>query len=343
MTAPINPIDSLYVPDQDTIENSGNNTIIGGNGNDIVYVYGKNNNVDTKGGNDIVVAVGNENIINAGDGNNYVYAKGNSNKVTTGAGEDDVTIIGDFNELNTGDGADKAAFSGNNNIVSTGNGDDEIQFMGSNNTIDLGDGNNKATEVDSNFFKDIDVSKKGKGAWGDPHYHITGANGKDIKFDHKGIAGRTYEVFSGDNLYIDGLYAPHGNAPCVISETTITAGSDQATFDKNGNASINGEEIQDGSYTLEDGTEITVEGNKMTIVPSDGTGMVEIYANASEMTVDPSGQFKGLGGILGTAIAESRTLTEEEGNAFDVTGIKREPKDTNFENPFLAPDWLKNL
>ena len=174
--------------------------------------------------------------------------------------------------------------------------------------------------------------------WGDPHYEVTGKNGEEIKFDHHGKAGNTYNVFSGDNLKIDGTYAPFGNEPCIINKTTIQAGNDVMTFNKEGQAALNGETLEQGTGTLRDGTTYNLEGKVLSVTPNDGTGTVNIKAQGNAMTIDPDGEFRGLGGIIGTAINESKGLTEEEANKFDVSDqyekgeLIRKQKQTNLAN-----------
>ncbi len=232
-----------------------------------------------------------------------------------------------------------------NNTILGGDGDDVIITDGANNYIDGGAGNDDII-VTNDSLGEVDISAEGRGVWGDPHYEVTGANGEPIKFDHHGIAGHEYHVFSGDNISITGLYAPSGDQPCVISETTLRAGDDTIQYDKEGNLKINGQEAKDGEYDLADGTKIIKEGKVMTVVPADGTGKVDIHAEGDSMMVDPSGQFKNLDGILGTAIAENRPLPEDEANQkFDLANAPLAPKGNlnpfenlrNLHNEFLQP------
>lgn len=157
--------------------------------------------------------------------------------------------------------------------------------------------------------------------WGDPHYKYTDENGEVKTFDHHGEAGKTYNVFKGDNLQIDGTYAPHGNAPCVINKTTVTAGNDVLTLNRNGSeATLNGEKLENGATgTLKDGTKYTLNGKVLSVTPNDGTGTVNIKAAGSAMTIDPDGKFNNVSGIIGIANKEHRALTEEEANKFDVS------------------------
>lgn len=177
---------------------------------------------------------------------------------------------------------------------------------------------------------EIEIHDKAN-VWGDPHYHLVGKDGKDIKFDHCGEAGKTYNVFSGDNLQIDGLYAPYGDKPCVIDTATVRAGSDVLTFNKSGEAALNGQKLEQKSGVLRDGTKYELNGKTLTVTPNDGTGKVNIVAQDTEMTVDPDGKFANLGGIVGTAISENRALSEEEANKFEIA------------NNFYSPEFFSNL
>lgn len=240
------------------------------------------------------------------------------NTIIGGDGDDTVISIGNNNNIDLGAGNDKVYSQGDDNTIIAGDGDDFIAFLGKNNKIDGGQGNDKIINSKPGA---IDINGNSVGVWGDPHYNVVSADGSNIKFDHKGTAGETYNVFSGDNLQVDGLYGPYSTGYCVITEARVKAGNDVVNFTAGGAAEINGETIKKGNYTLADGSKVVYDGTKISITASDGSGTVDI-SGSDYLTIDPSGQFSNLGGIMGTAIAENRTLSEDEANSFDVSGTR---------------------
>ena len=167
-----------------------------------------------------------------------------------------------------------------------------------------------------------EIVNDGRGVWGDPHYDVTGKDGERIKFDHHGTAGNTYNIFSGDNLTIDGKYAPYKKAPCIIQTTKITAGWDKITYDAKTNLlTLNGEKIseEEGQIKLRDGTVLDFSENNLKITSRENDAHVEIKDNGGSLEIDPEGKFSNLDGIIGTAVKNSEKLSEEEANKFDVT------------------------
>ncbi len=168
-----------------------------------------------------------------------------------------------------------------------------------------------------------ECAEEGKGAWGDPHYHLTGEDGTEIKFDHKGKNDHTYNIFEGDGIQVGGKYveAPDPKNPQVIGVANVSLGEDNLKFDKDGNASINGKKLEKGTTrTLGDGSKVEFDDNgQITITTPDGNSKIQLRAEDNGITVDPSGTFTNAGGIIGTAVSENRALSKNECEAFDVT------------------------
>jgi hypothetical protein len=312
-------------------------SIITGSGKDTINTDGSNNLISSGAGNDEILSYGDKNIIDGGEGNNLIFSKGSGNKIVTGSGNDNIVSLGDNNKINAGNGDNRISSIGNYNSIKAGNGNDKINFSGRSNLIDGGNGNNIFTDLG---FKDPSINVAGRGVWGDPHYSIIGSNGKPIDFTHNGVAYNTYDVFSADGVEIDGLYTPYANAPCVITKSTIKIGADQIIFDVNGKAQINGKDVTQGAYTLSDGTKITISNGVLSISKRDGNGQIDIKADGNSMTIDPSGEFSNMSGILGTAIAENRTMTEAESESFNLKnrGNWLNPFNTivDKDNPFVV-------
>lgn len=184
-----------------------------------------------------------------------------------------------------------------------------------------------------------EIGTEGRGEWGDPHYEFKGADGKMINFDHKGKDGHTYNIFNGDNLKINGKYVPasNPNAPQVVGEATIQAGGDTITYSKDGKCKINGQEVKDGTYQLQDGTKVDVKGANVTVHSNENDACVKLTnSGGSCVNIDPEGKFGNLGGILGTAIKENRKLSNEEAEKFDVTNQQQNPNRPPM-NPMMNP------
>jgi hypothetical protein len=169
--------------------------------------------------------------------------------------------------------------------------------------------------------EEVDIDDESRGGWGDPHYDLIGATGRPIHFDHKGVDYHTYHLFSGDNIRIEGEYlpAPSPYAPQVIGSTTAYLGRDVVTYTRDGNATLNGQALSNGSHMLEDGTEVVKRGDVLSVIANDGSGTVDISTEREAITVDPSGKFRDLDGIIGKSIEQSRPLSKEECDAFDLT------------------------
>lgn len=166
------------------------------------------------------------------------------------------------------------------------------------------------------------IDDRGLGEWGDPHFDFINKEGSDVSFTDYGSIGSTYKIFQGDNLQIYGNYSFYSSgAPCVVGDTIIKAGSQTINYDSYGKVTIDGNTINAGSGTLNDGSTYNYQNGTLVINANDGTGAVTFTNGGGYCNIDPSGQFANLGGILGTAIADDRALTEDECKSFLVTDI----------------------
>ncbi len=179
-----------------------------------------------------------------------------------------------------------------------------------------------STTDDTTTGEDTTIPDDSKGAWGDPHYHLKGEDGNDIKFDHKGKDNHTYNVFKGDNFQVDGKYVPYAkdpDNPQVIGKARVTAGEDVITFDKKGVASLNDKTLKAGEYDLKDGTHVKYRDKQIILNSPEKDSNIKLKAESSGITVDPSGKFTDTDGIIGKAVTENKKLTKEEAENFDVT------------------------
>ena len=92
-TAPVPPGNSNVIRG-----GSGNSTITGTAGNDVIVDTGGNNTIDGKGGNDSITTVSGNDTIDGGDGNDVINAGDGNNTVRGGKG-DDVIITGSGNDM----------------------------------------------------------------------------------------------------------------------------------------------------------------------------------------------------------------------------------------------------
>lgn len=182
--------------------------------------------------------------------------------------------------------------------------------------------NNQPTTIEQ-----TEIVEDSVGVWGDPHFDAIGADGKTaVKFDQKGIVGDTYNVFQGDGYEVDARYDTHKSGYAIMGEAHIKAGADSIAVTKDGKTTINGKVIKDGSTVkLNDGTKVNVNGANTTIESRDGDGGKIAITNTDGkyLNIDPSGKMSGLGGILGTAMANNKALTEEECEKFNITGTNK--------------------
>lgn len=133
-----------------------NNTVNGGNGNDIITVEkGENNIINGLGGNDTLIMNSANNSLNGGEGNDTITLNSSTDKsVTGGNGNDTINVNSSNNtDIDMGNGDDKIIIKGENNSINANEGNNTITLNGANNEIEAGDGNNKlvVTTNDNNI------------------------------------------------------------------------------------------------------------------------------------------------------------------------------------------------
>ncbi len=264
------------------------------------------------------------NSLNALQSNNSIF-NNLSNQANFDFGGKNTTQLnnslfdGFFSQLNTNIGGSNVSQT-NNSIGLHPTGLDTT--TGGTDTITGDDTTTGGTDTITGGDATTTIPDDGKGAWGDPHYHLKGEDGNDIKFDHKGKDNHTYNVFKGDNFQVDGKYVPYAkdpDNPQVIGKARVTAGDDIITFDKKGAATLNDKPLNAGEYDLKDGTHVAYKGKQMILDSPEKDSNIRLKAESSGITVDPAGEFTNPGGIIGKAVTENKELTNEEANKFDVT------------------------
>lgn len=165
------------------------------------------------------------------------------------------------------------------------------------------------TTVSTKQTPETEVQARGEGIWGDPHVDYIDSSGKEKKFEHHGTVGATYKLFTGDNFQVYGNYraADDDDDAAYIGTATIKSGNNTITYDRKGNATLNGQTVSKGaSGTLSDGSKYSYSDKRtLTLTASDGTGTITLTTDDDHdgVNVDPSGSFSNLGGILGDAVA----------------------------------------
>ena len=114
---------------------------------------------------------------------------------------------------------------------------------------------------------------------GDPHF--TGGDGG--RYDVQGEAGKVYNLLDDSHLNFNGRFDAWGSGGAtVVGETAINVSDfmeynfSSITFNKDGVAKVNGEELQDGeTVNLADGGTATKEGNKLTVTTAEGYQIIQ--------------------------------------------------------------------
>ena len=131
-----------------TDNNSSNNTLTGGSGNDTLIAYGTNNSLSGGDGDNTLTAYGSNNNLSAGNGNNTLTAYGSNNNLSVGNKNSTLTVYGSGNIVTGGNGDDSiSVFADNNgnasgNILSGGLGNDTfyVSSLGKNTITDFTSG-----------------------------------------------------------------------------------------------------------------------------------------------------------------------------------------------------------
>jgi len=174
------------------------------------------------------------------------------------------------------------------------------------------------------------IATNSVGAWGDPHFNITMADGTHVQFDAQGQAGNTYNVFSGDGLTFDASYTPYQGSDSVnvMGVVRMETSDNQYSvyYDMNGNLQIDGPNgvipnpAAGHSISFQDsgtGDTITVTANSdgsVTITNNYKLGepaQVTLTAEEGGITVDPTGSWGNTGGIIGYVMQNESAPTDD--------------------------------
>ena len=116
----------------------GNNTLTAGNGNDTLTVGDGNNTLTAGNGNDTLTLGEGNNTVTLGNGNDDLFAENGDNVVTAGNGNDSLDVGNGNNNLTVGNGVDYLQGGNGDNTFVAGNGNDGVMLGSGNNLITVG-------------------------------------------------------------------------------------------------------------------------------------------------------------------------------------------------------------
>ena len=214
-----------------------------GNGDDIVQIAG--NNYGLQGGNSQGNGDGAANDNQSNDYSDLFSQTSNSDvKIDGGSGDDTIIINGPVNGPIDVDG---------------GSGDDTIII----------NGNNQPSSPEPE--EPVAANESGY-IHGDPHFK----GGDGGTYDVQGEAGKTYSLLTDSGLDLRGEFEAWGSGGAtVVGQTGMTlsgeGGSDYIEFNKDGSASINSQEMEEGeTYDLADGGTATLDNGKLSVTTAEG-------------------------------------------------------------------------
>ncbi|HSA06944.1 MAG TPA: hypothetical protein P5556_07170 [Candidatus Gastranaerophilales bacterium] len=202
------------------------------------------------------------------------------------------------------------------------------------------------------YFNQTEISVIPKGVWGDPHFEVENNAGELLTTDHKGVNGKTYNILdskNGDGLVVDALYseAADPNNPQVMTKARVMAGNEEILFDKDGNATLNGQKLEKGKeYTTKDGTKVTVlEDGNVDIVSKEGDANLHLNNDEGCVNIKADGKWHNgnqqLGGVYGTLLNNRDKLGMiNNGKVTDINGDGKSD-DLNGNGFIEDEEWAK--
>lgn len=135
-----NNIIKAYEGDDVIFEDGGNDIIDAGDGNDIVYSGADNDLVMGGNGDDVIYAGLGNDVVFGGDGHDAIFAEGGNDVVFGGAGNDFISGGWGNDVLSGDDGDDQIYGESGNDALFGGNGNDELAGMDGNDLLNGGAG-----------------------------------------------------------------------------------------------------------------------------------------------------------------------------------------------------------
>jgi len=247
---------------------NGNNIITVGDGNDSVDAGNGNNTVACGNGNDILQAGNGNNLITAGDGGDWVIAGDGNNNVTLGNGNDILDVGNGDNSLVAGNGSDRIVAGGGNNAIVCGSSSDDGLWVGDgDNTISLGTGGFRVTAGNGNNVFDVDASTT---QWS---YIYAGGGNNDVLLTHA-TSGDTPVVNGGSAYDWSTLWFPLPTRVAVeyyglqVPEYSILSDSgtgDNLTFDNGATVYWSEGVSANANVTLDNATTLNLQGQTVTV------------------------------------------------------------------------------
>ncbi|WP_020559186.1 hypothetical protein [Thiofilum flexile] len=121
------------------------------------------------------------------------------------------------------------------------------------------------------------------GGWGDPHF--IGADGG--RYDVQGKAGNYYNILSDDGFQMNAKFVGFKNAgTTIMGEMGAVMGTDKVQVDKNGQLTLNGNVMKDGTYPTENGGSVTKKGKVITLKDEEYTVTITSKSSAGGNYLD---------------------------------------------------------
>lgn len=175
---------------------TGDDTLVGTNGNDFIWGGSGNDRVFALGGDDVAGGGLGDDVVSGDDGNDWVLGGGGDDSLYGGAGNDTVQGDGGDDFIMGGAGADILSGGKGNDTIVTGAGNDKIIF-------NRGDGQDRIVDDATNLWQVVYTSGAWASGWSNQsNGTITGPGGQ-IYFDGVKWYGRFYYdvMFQGGTLY----------------------------------------------------------------------------------------------------------------------------------------------
>ena len=136
-----------------TSDIAGNQTILGGSGDDDFTTGAGSDNIDVAGGNNVVNAGAGDNVVSARNGDDTITTEAGDDLINSGSGMDMIDSGSGEDEINAGGGNDTVLAGDGTDIVRGNRGDDDLRGGGGNDLLFDGAGNDTVRgEGDDDFF-----------------------------------------------------------------------------------------------------------------------------------------------------------------------------------------------
>ena len=323
--------------DDTVLGGSGNDRIDGGDGNDSVLGGEGRDRIEGDDGDDFLSGEGGDDRIEGDDGNDTILGGDGEDEIDGGKGDDSIDGGGDDDEIDGGKGDDTVLGGSGNDEIDGGKGDDVLEGGEGDDEIEGGKGTD--TAVFNGSILDFSIEETPSGGhshgWGwfnwlfgghsdddDDAYTVTDMNTADGDEGTDALSGVEVLQFDDYTLNLDGS----NNGPMIVA-TDQTTDEDTATAFSAAVYDFDGDTISIDNVSFTGAGSFTFTTAAMT--PLLGSGVQLNFA------FDPDGAYDALG--VGETQVETVTVEVSDGNggsqtvSFDVTitGVNDPPVAVN--------------